>query len=78
MDGDFADLLESEGGGLADSANNDLRVNTLLNELLALAQELTGKERYTGRTIADLEFRSKENISPWKVSDNWMKADSFG
>ena len=38
--GDLLDLLKREGGGLADATGNNVRMDALLDELLALAKDL--------------------------------------
>lgn len=43
-DGDLFDLADSEVGGSAESADDGLRVETLLHERLQLPQELGGQE----------------------------------
>ena len=69
VDGDLLDLLKRERRGFADAARNDVRVHALLDELLALLEDL-GRQQHDARgAVANLGRRMSVGILGWANSN---------
>ncbi len=57
---DFLEFLDRRGARKAKASNDDLRVDTLLHERLALPQKLPSEKNYAGGAVSDLTDSEKE------------------
>mmetsp|Transcript_56005 Transcript_56005/g.93095 ORF Transcript_56005/g.93095 Transcript_56005/m.93095 type:complete len:336 (-) Transcript_56005:260-1267(-) len=62
IEGDLRETLSGDGGGDSPSFNDELGVDTLLDEGLSLTEELSSKNAHRGGSITDLLVLSLRNL----------------